>query len=57
LEKEKILLPSSFLRNAASHELSVLRHKIEEDIINGNVDTNRIRLYYRPNGEGGRRHP
>jgi hypothetical protein len=41
---------------AASHELSVLCHKIEEDIINDNVDTNRIKLSHSLNG-GGRRHP
>jgi hypothetical protein len=33
--------------------LSVLRHQVEEDIINGNVDTNRIKLSHRPNGEYG----
>jgi hypothetical protein len=57
LEKERVLLPTSFPRSAASHELSVLCHHVEEDIINGNVDTNRIKLRHRPNGEGGRRHP
>jgi hypothetical protein len=51
LEKERVLLPPSSPRNAASHELSVLRHKVEEDITNGNVDTNRIKLYHKPNGE------
>jgi hypothetical protein len=56
LEKDRVLLPTTTLRNAASHELSVLRHQIEEDIINGNVNTNRIKLIHRPNGEGGRRH-
>jgi hypothetical protein len=45
----------SSLRSVASHELSVLRHKIEEDIIYSNVDTNRIKLSHRPNGEGGKR--
>jgi hypothetical protein len=47
-----VLLPTSSPRSAASHELSVLRHQIEEDIINSNVNTNRMKLYYRPNGEG-----
>jgi hypothetical protein len=56
LEKDRVLLPTSSLRSAASHELSVLHHQIEEDIINGNVDTNRIKLSHRPNGIGGRRH-
>jgi hypothetical protein len=55
LEKEKVLLPTSSPSDIASHELSVLRHKIEEDIISGNIDTNRIKLDHRPNGEGGRR--
>jgi hypothetical protein len=57
LEKEGILLPTIPARSVASHELSVLCHQIEEDIINGNVDTNRIKLNHRPNGEGGRRQP
>jgi hypothetical protein len=57
LEKDRVLLPTSSPRSVASHELSVLRHQIEEDIVNGNVDTNRIKLSHRPNGEGGRRHP
>jgi hypothetical protein len=35
----------------------LLSHKIEEDIINGNINFNRIKLSHRPNGEGGRRHP
>jgi hypothetical protein len=56
LEKDRVLLPTSSPRSAASHELSVLCHQIEEDIINGNIDTNRIKLNHRPNGEGGRRH-
>jgi hypothetical protein len=56
LEKDKVLLPTTSPRSVASHELSILRHQIEEDIINGNVDTNRIKLIHRPNGEGGRRH-
>jgi hypothetical protein len=56
LEKDRVLLPTTSPRTAASHELSVLRHQIEEDIINGNVDTNRIKFIHRPNGEGGRRH-
>ena len=53
LENEGVLLPTTSLSNAVSHELSVLCHQIEEDIINGNVDTNRIKLSHRPNGEGG----
>jgi hypothetical protein len=57
LEKERVLLPTSSPRSAASHELSVLCHKIVEDIINGNVNTNRIKLCHRPNGEGRRGHP
>jgi hypothetical protein len=57
LEKERVLLPTTSPKSAASHELSVLRHQIEEDIINGNIDTNRIKFNYRLNGEGGRRHP
>jgi hypothetical protein len=56
LEKDRVLLPTTSPRSAASHELSILRHQIEEDIINGYVDTNRIKLIHRPNGEGGRRH-
>jgi hypothetical protein len=56
LEKDRVLLPTSSSRSGASHELSVLRHQIEEDIINGNIDTNRIKLSHRPNGECGRRH-
>jgi hypothetical protein len=51
-----VLLPTTSPRNVASHELSVLCYEIEEDIINGNVDTNRIKLSHKPNGEGGRRH-
>jgi hypothetical protein len=57
LEKERVLLPTTSPRSAASHELSVLCHQIEEDIINGNVNTNRIKLSHRKNGEGRRRHP
>jgi hypothetical protein len=53
LEKEGVLLPATSPRSAASHELSVLGHQIEEDIKNGNVDTNRIKRSHRPNGEGG----
>jgi hypothetical protein len=56
LKKDMVLLPTSSTRSAASHELRVLRHQIEEDIINGNVDTNRMKLWHRPNGEGRRRH-
>jgi hypothetical protein len=57
LEKEGVLLPTTSPRSAASHELTIFCHQIEEDIINGNVDTNRIKLSHRPNGEGGRRQP
>jgi hypothetical protein len=57
LEKEWVLLPTTSPRSAAFHELSVLCHQIKEDIINGNIDTNRIKLNHRLNGEGGRRHP
>jgi hypothetical protein len=57
LEKEGILLPTTSPRSAASHDLSILCDQIEEDIINGNVNTNRIKLSHRPNGEGGRRQP
>jgi hypothetical protein len=57
LEKKRILLSTTSPRSVASHELSVLCYQIEEDIINGNVDTNRIKLSHRLNGEGGRRHP
>jgi hypothetical protein len=57
LEKEKVLLPTTSPRSAVSHDPSVLCHQIEDDIINGNVDTNRIKLKQRLNGEGGRRHP
>jgi hypothetical protein len=57
LEKVSVLLPTSSPRSVAFYELSVLRHKIEENIITGNVDTNRIKLSHRLNGEGGRRDP
>jgi hypothetical protein len=57
LEKDRVLLPTSSPRSTTSHELSVLCHQIEENIINGNVDTNRIKLSHRPNGERGRRQP
>ena len=56
LEKEKILLPISSPRTVASHELRVFCHHVEKNIINGNVDTNRIKLRHMPNGEGGRKH-
>jgi hypothetical protein len=49
LEKERVLLPTSSPRSIASHELTILCHKIEENIISGNIDTNRIKLYYKPN--------
>jgi hypothetical protein len=57
LEKEGVLLPTTSPRSTASHELSVLCHQIGVDIINGNIDTNGIKLSYRSNGEGGRRQP
>jgi hypothetical protein len=57
LEKKRVLLPTTSPRSVVSHELSVLCYQIEEDIINGNVDTNKIKLNHRLNGEGGRRHP
>ena len=57
LEKERVLLPTTSLRSAASHELNVLCHQIEDDNINGNIDTNRIKLNHKLNGEGGRRYP
>jgi hypothetical protein len=57
LEKERILLPTTSSRSAPSHELSVFCHQIEEDIINNNIDTKRIKLSRRLNGEGRRRHP
>jgi hypothetical protein len=53
LEKKGVLLPTTSPRSATSHELSVLCHQIEENIINGNFDANRIKLSHRPNGEGG----
>jgi hypothetical protein len=57
LEKEEVLLSTSSPRNISVLELSVLRHQIEEDIINGNVDAYRIKLSDRPNGKRGRRQP
>jgi hypothetical protein len=48
---------SNWRRRGSSHELSILCDQIEEDIINGNVNTNRIKLNHRPNGEGGRWQP
>jgi hypothetical protein len=57
LEKEGVLLPTTSPRSVASHELNILCHQIEEDIINDNVNTNRIKLSHRPNGKGGRRQP
>jgi hypothetical protein len=56
LEKDRVLLPTTSPRSAISHELSIFRYQIEEDIVNNNVYTNRIKLSQRPNGEGGRRH-
>ena len=57
LEKEWILLFTTSPKSAVNHELSTLYYQIEEDIINGNVDTNKIKLSYRLNEKGGRRHP
>jgi hypothetical protein len=57
LEKKRVLLSTTSPRSVASHELSVLCNQIEENIINGNVDSNRIKLSHRLNGKGGRRHP
>jgi hypothetical protein len=57
LEKEGILLPTTSPRNAASHELAVLCHQIEKDIVSCNVDTCRIRFSHRPNGKRGRKQP
>jgi hypothetical protein len=57
LEKEGVLLSTSSPRSIAVLELSVLRHQIEEDIINDNVDAYRIKLSDRPNGERGRKQP
>jgi hypothetical protein len=57
LEKEGVLLSTSSPRNIAVLELSVLRHQIEENIINGNVDAYRIKLSDRPNGKRRRRQP
>ena len=52
LEKYRVLLPTSSPRSSASHELCVLGHQIEEDIIRSDIDTNRIELWHRHNGEG-----
>jgi hypothetical protein len=57
LEKKRVLLPTTSPRSVASHELSVFCYHIEEDIINSNVDSNRIKLSHRLNGEGGRWQP
>ena len=57
LEKEGVLLSTSSPRSTASHELSILCHQIEEDIVSSNVDIGRIKFSHRPNGEGGRRQP
>ena len=56
LEKEGVLLSTISPRSATSHDLSILCHQIEENIINGNVITNKIKLSHKLNGEGGRRH-
>jgi hypothetical protein len=57
LEKEGVLLSTSSPRNITVLELIVLRHQIEEDIINGNVDAYRIKLSNRPNRKRGWRQP
>jgi hypothetical protein len=57
LEKTRVLLSTTSPRSATSHELSVICYQIEEDIINGNDDSNRIKLRHGLNGKGGRRHP
>jgi hypothetical protein len=57
LEKEGVLLSTSSPRSTAILELSIFRHQIEENIINGNVDANRIKLSDRSNEERGRRQP
>jgi hypothetical protein len=53
LEKYRVLLPTSSPRSSASHELCVFGHQIEEDIISSDIDTNRIELWHKHNGEGG----
>jgi hypothetical protein len=45
------------LQGTTSHELSVPCYQIEEDIINGNVDTNRMKLSHKSNGERRIRNP
>ena len=57
LEKYRVLLPTSSPRSSASHQLCVLGHQVEEDIIISNVDTNGIELWHRCNGEGGGQYP
>ena len=52
LEKYRVFLPTSSPRSSAFHELCVLGHQIEEDIITNDVDTNRIELWHRHNGKG-----
>ena len=47
MEKKRVLLFTTSLRSGASYELSVLCYQIEEDIINGNIDSNRIKLNHR----------
>ena len=44
LEKCRVLLPTSSPRSSASHQLRVLGHQVEEDIINSDANTNRIEL-------------
>ena len=57
LEKEGVLLPTTSPRNATSHELAILCHQIEEDIISSNIDTGRIKFSHRLKREGGRMQP
>jgi hypothetical protein len=57
LKKEGVLLSTSSPRSIAIFELSIFRHQIEEDIINGNVNAYKIKLSDRPNGERGRWQP
>src|SRR5450759_2842439 len=57
LEKYRVLLPTSSPRSSPSHQLCILGHQVEEDIISIDVDTNRIELWHRRNGEGGGWYP
>ena len=53
LEKYRILLPTSSPRSSASHQLCVFGYQVEHDIINSDIDTNRIELWHRQNRKGG----